>query len=92
MTKIKNLEINVHSFRTTYSYTGKLISESLEQQLLPVKKKLIRDALSKFKTITACGPLCFQIYDQKLFFYFNFNETTKALSESLTARSLVFSL
>lgn len=91
MTKINNLDVNVHSFKTTYSYTGKLISESLEQQLLPIKKKLINDALSKFKTITACGPLCFQIYNQKLFFYFNFNETTKALSESLITYSLVFS-
>jgi len=83
--KIKNLdEISVDSFRTSCAYTGALLDELSEQKLVPVKQKLVEKALNLYSTIATCGELCFQINDQRLFFWFNINETTKTISETLS--------
>lgn len=78
MTQIKNI-----SFRTSCSYTGAFLDASSEQKLEPLKKKLVKKAVKQYKDITACSPFCFQLYEQKLLFWFNHNETTKALSCTL---------
>ena len=85
MTKIKSIhEISVKSFKTSDSYTGAPLDENLEEKLVPIKRKLVKKALKQYKIISACSPLCFQIYDQKLFFWFNSNETTKTISETVS--------
>jgi hypothetical protein len=79
MTQIKD----VNSFRTSCSYTGAFLDPLSEQKLIPLKKKLVRQAIKKYKNVTACSPQCFQLHEEKLLFWFNHNETTRTLSKTL---------
>lgn len=84
MTEINSVkDISVSSFKTSCCFTGALLDDSLEQKLTPIKKRLVKRALRQYKTISACTPICFQVYEQKLLFWFNSNETTKTLSQSI---------
>jgi hypothetical protein len=80
MTKIN--EISVLS-KTSCSYTGTFLDDSVEKKLIPIKRKLIKKAIKQYKNVTACSPFCFQIHEQKLMFWFNNNETTKTISTSI---------
>lgn len=91
MNIIENIdELKVDSLRTSYSYTGTIVEESLETKLFPIKQKLIKKALDEYKTISTCGVRCFQIYEEQLLFWFNFNETTKTISEDIEQFAYAF--
>lgn len=74
---------NINSFKTSCSYTGTFLDASSEEKLNPFKKELIEKAIKQYKDITECRPFCFQLHNEELLFWFNYNETTKTLSHSL---------
>ena len=81
---IKDLNVGITSLKTSNCYTGAFLEESYDKKLIPLKYKLIKKAIKEHKKITACSPLCFQIYNEKLlFWFFNSNETIKTVSETI---------
>lgn len=76
-------DVPIMSFKTSCCYTGEILNDSIDKKLIPLKLKLIQKAIEQYKTVTACTPFCFQVYEQKLLFWFNSNETTKTISETI---------
>lgn len=75
--------INLSQLKTSDCYTGILLSENQEDKIKQIKEQLIKKALKKHKNISMCSPICFQIYKQKLLFWFNIGKTTNIISKNI---------
>jgi hypothetical protein len=88
---IKSLdEIRVHSLKTSCGFTGSILDETQEEKILHLKEKLLEKAIRQYSTITPCGTQCFQVQEKELLFWFNFNETTKIITENIDTEDITF--
>lgn len=81
-------EVHLRSLKTSCGFTGSILDEIQEEKILHIKEKLMKKALRQYSKITPCKTQCFQILDNELVFWFNFNETTKIITENIDASTI----
>jgi ketopantoate reductase len=80
---IKSIDTQIHSLKTSCCYSGSLLDDTQELMILSTKEKLVKKALKQYSTISPCGTKCFQVKNKELLFWFNFDKTTKLMTEDL---------